>query len=88
MKDPDHYTDFVVDDQKVYIKGKIFDTLGEALKYEVEWRDAPVDLEEFAVFLKTRLDEAHINLKINPKFTNRMLHTMLRESTEWVFNDQ
>jgi hypothetical protein len=67
-----------------FLMGKWFATVQEMLDYEQQWKDLPVDIRQFAVFLAQRLKEAEQNLSANPEFSNRTLYRMLRQHTEWT----
>ena len=72
----------------VYLLGKVHDSLEDAIAYEIKWRDEPADLEYYKKFLDWRLSEAHVNVSVNPAFTNRMLYKLLRANTDWSVYDE
>lgn len=68
----------------LFLMGKWFATVQEVVDHYQKWKDDPVDIKQFAVFLAQRLREAETNLLANPTFSNRTLHRMLRGHTDWV----
>jgi len=72
----------------IYLRGKTFSSIEEAMAYERKWRDEPVDLDDFKRFLSQRCQEATINAEGNPHFTNRLLYKFLRAQTDWAVEDE
>lgn len=74
--------------QLIYLKGKTFNSMEDAMAYETKWRDEPADLDDFKRFLSQRCLEARTNAEANPEFTNRLLYKLLRMHTDWVEDEK